>query len=147
MQIKIRPATQNDAGVAAVLMDQLADYTHEYVDHGVEERFRTIIELPEHALFVAEDENGHVMGLLSISHHWTLWHAGPCAIIEELVVDREKRGHGAGTALIQAGLDWARNQGCSEVEISTDRNNTYAQTFYEQLGFDNTSLLLEYEFD
>ena len=39
MQIKIRPANQNDAGVAAVLMDQLADYTHEYVDHGVKNAF------------------------------------------------------------------------------------------------------------
>jgi ribosomal protein S18 acetylase RimI-like enzyme len=113
----------------------------------VEDRFRAMIGLPEYAIFVAEDEEEQVIGLLSASQRWTLWHAGPCALIEELVVDTEARRQGVGRALIQAALEWARAQGCSEVEVSTDQDNADAQAFYRRLGFESEALLLEYELD
>ncbi|UCC89629.1 MAG: GNAT family N-acetyltransferase [Anaerolineales bacterium] len=141
--MRIRPATKDDALAAVDLMTQLAEYAGEIVDAGVEDRFRTMLELPQHAIFVAEDERGLAVGLLSASLRWTLWHAGPCMIIEELIVDEEARGQGVGRALIQAALDWARGQGCSEVEVSTEQANVKAQAFYRQLGFESTALLLE----
>jgi ribosomal protein S18 acetylase RimI-like enzyme len=106
-----------------------------------------MIELPQYAIFVADDEVGQVVGLLSASQRWTLWHTGRCALIEELVVDERTRRQGIGHALIQAALDWAKGQGCSEVEVSTDHDNTDAQAFYRQLGFESEALLLEYELD
>jgi GNAT superfamily N-acetyltransferase len=128
-------------------MAQLAEHTHGHVDSGVEDRFRATIELPEYAIFVAHDEDDQVIGLLSASQRWTLWHAGPCALIEELVVDGDARRQGVGRALIQAALEWARAQGCSEVEVSTDQGNADAQAFYRRLGFESEALLLEYELD
>jgi ribosomal protein S18 acetylase RimI-like enzyme len=104
-----------------------------------------MIELPQYAIFVAEDEAGQVIGLLSASQRWTLWHTGPCALIEELAVDERARRQGVGRALIQAALDWAKAQGCSEVEVSTDHDNLDAQAFYRRLGFESEALLLEYE--
>jgi GNAT superfamily N-acetyltransferase len=128
-------------------MAQLAEHAHGHVDPGVEDRFRAMVELPEYAIFVAQDENDQVIGLLSASQRWTLWHAGPCALIEELVVDADARRQGVGHALIQAALEWARGQGCSEVEVSTERDNADAQAFYRRLGFESEALLLEYELD
>lgn len=147
MQAKIRPATEKDAPAAIGLMAQLAQYAHGRVEPGVEDRFRAMLELPQYAIFVAEDEGGRVAGLLTISHRWTLWHAGPCALIEELVVEEGARSKGLGRALIQTALDWAKAQGCSEIEVSTDEDNTDAQAFYRRLGFENIALLLEYELD
>lgn len=147
MQTKIRPAIHTDAGTAVGLMAQLAEYAAGRVDAGVEDRFRAMLELPQYAIFVAEDDRGQVVGLLSASQRWTLWHAGPCAIIEELIVDEGARRKGIGRALIQAALDWARSQRCSEVEVSTDQNNVKAQAFYRQLGFGSIALLLENELD
>jgi GNAT superfamily N-acetyltransferase len=144
--VKIRLATKHDAP-AAGLMDQLAEYSHGNVDTGVEDRFRAMLELPQHAIFVAEDNRGRVVGLLTVSQRWTLWHAGPCALIEELVVDEGARGKGVGRALMQAALDWAKAQGCSEVEASTEEDNTGAQAFYRRLGFSGVALLLEHELD
>jgi ribosomal protein S18 acetylase RimI-like enzyme len=146
MQVKIRPAMKNDAPFAANLMAQLIEFSHGQLDSGVEDRFRAMLELPQYAIFVAEQE-GQVIGLLTASQRWTLWHAGPCATIEELIVDAPARRQGIGRALIQAALDWAQAQGCSEVEVSTDQDNMNAQAFYQQLGFVSESLLLEYEFD
>jgi aminoglycoside 6'-N-acetyltransferase I len=147
MQVKIRPATEADASTAAGLMAQLAQFGHGQVDPGVGERLRAMIESPQYANLVAQDEAGQVVGLLSASRRWTLWHAGPCALIEELVVDEGARGQGAGRALIEACLEWARDQGCSEIEVSTEMDNTAAQTFYRRLGFESEAMLLEYELD
>jgi ribosomal protein S18 acetylase RimI-like enzyme len=147
MQVKIRSATEQDAPAAARLMTQLAEETRGNIDPGVEDRLGAMIELPQHAIFVAEDEEGQVAGLLNASQRWTLWHTGPCALIEELVVDEGARRQGIGRALIGAALDWAGSQGCSEVEVSTDHDNTDAQAFYRQIGFESEALLMEYELD
>ena len=145
MQVKIRSARPGDAPAAAGLMAQLADHARGHIDPGVEDRFRAMLKLPGYAIFVAEDRGGQAVGLLTTSQRWTLWHAGPCALIEELVVDKGARRQGIGRALIQAALDWARGQGCSEVEVSTEPDNTDARAFYRRLGFKSEALLLEYE--
>lgn len=147
MQVKIRPATEHDAPASVGLMAQLAEFGHNQVDPGVEDRFRTMLESPQYAIFVAEDDEGQVVGLLSISQRWTLWHAGPCALIEEVVVDEEARRQGIGHALMRAALDWARAQGCSEVGVSTEGDNVKAQAFYQRLGFESVAHLLEHELE
>jgi ribosomal protein S18 acetylase RimI-like enzyme len=146
-QTKIRPATADDAPAAVGLMAQLNEFGHGQVDAGVEDRFRAMLNLPQHAIFVAQDDRGQIVGLLTASQRWTLWHTGPCALIEELVVDKGVRGQGVGRALIQAAIEWAKAQACSEVEVSTEMDNTAAQAFYRRLGFESEALLLEIEFD
>ncbi len=146
-QMKIRPATADDATAAVGLMAQLNEFGHGQVDAGVEDRFRAMLNLPQHAIFVAQHDRGQIVGLLTASHRWTLWHIGPCALIDELVVDEGARGQGVGRALIQAAIEWARAQACSEVEVSTEMDNTAAQAFYRRLGFESEALLLEIEFD
>ena len=95
MQTVVRPAIPSDAPAAGGLMAQLAEHTQGHIDPGVQDRFRAMIELPQYAIFVAEDEAGQVIGLLSASQRWTLWHTGPCAFIEELVVDERARRQGS----------------------------------------------------
>jgi len=147
MQAKIRPAKPDDALAVVRLMAQLAAHARGHIDAGVEDRFRAMLKRPQYAVFVAEDDEGNAIGLLTASRRWTLWHAGPCALIEELVVDEHARRQGLGRALIQAALDWAEAQGCSEVEVSTEQDNSAARAFYRRLGFENAALLLEREFD
>lgn len=147
MPTQIRPAIVSDAPAAVGLLAQLNEFGHGQVDAGVEDRFRAMLDLPQHAIFVAQDDRGQIVGLLTVSQRWTLWHTGPCALIEELVVDEGVRGQGVGRALIQAAIEWARAQACSEVEVSTEMDNTAAQAFYRRLGFESEALLLEIEFD
>ncbi len=146
-QAHIRPATAADAPAAMGLLAQLNEAVHGQIDAGVECRFRAMLDLPQYAIFVAQDDQGQIVGLLTASHRWTLWHTGPCAIIEELVVDEAARGQGAGRALIHAAIEWAKAQACSEIEVSTGMDNPAAQAFYRRLGFESEALLLEYELD
>jgi GNAT superfamily N-acetyltransferase len=96
---------------------------------------------------MAEDDAGQVMGLLLLSHRPTLWHSGPSALIEDIVVDERARGQGVGRALIEAGLGWARSHGCSEMEVTTEEENGASQAFFQSLGFEGAGLLLEREFE
>jgi len=147
MQARIRPANESDADAAAVLMAQLSEHCRGAAASSVADRFRAILILPNQAVFVAEDDTGQVMGLLLISHRPTLWHSGPSALIEDIVVDERARGQGVGRALIQAGFSWAKSHGCSEIEVTTEEENTASQAFFERLDFESTGVLLEHEFD
>ncbi len=147
MKVEVRPANKYDAPAAVGLMDQLAEYSEGSVDRGLVDRFLVVLELPQSAIFVAEGHKGQVVGLMTVSQRWTLWHAGPCALIEELVVDKQARGQHIGRALIQAAFDWARARGCSEVEVSTELDNADAQAFYRRVGFDRAALVLEYKLE
>ncbi len=65
--------------------------------------------------------------------------AGPGeAVIRMLVTAPEARGHGAGTALVLACLDAAREAGCSVVRLSTEPGMASAHRIYERLGFTRT---------
>ena len=65
--------------------------------------------------------------------------AGPGeAVIRMLVTAPAARGQGAGTALVLACLDAAREAGCSVVRLSTEPTMTSAHRIYERLGFTRT---------
>ncbi len=146
MDIRIRPAAPSDADAAAALVDQLAEHASGTPAHGVPGRFRAMLDMPSQAIFVAEDAEGRLCGLLTVGHQSGLWHSGPSAFIQELVVDRAVRRQGVGRALIEAAVNWARAVGSSEIGVSTEIDNLAAQAFYRRAGFDGAALLLERHF-
>ena len=147
MSVRIRPAAPGDADAAAALMAQLAGRARGTPANGVPDRLCRILEEPSQAIFVAQDEVGHLVGLLTIGRTQSLWHRGASALIEELVVHRAARRRGVGRALIQAAVDWARAAGCSEIGVSSELDNHDAQAFYRRTGFDDSALLLERHFE
>ena len=144
--MKVRLAQPADAPAVASLMAQLADHATGNPDADVEGRLCAMLMRPDQAVFVAEDEAGRVIGLLSVGHRPTLWHSGPSALIDELVVAATARKRGVGRALIAAAFDWARAAGCSEIGVSTEFANAPARAFYCRVGFDEEALLLEHHF-
>ena len=147
MSVTIRPAAPGDAEAAAALMAQLAEHASGTPADGVQDRLCQILKEPSQAIFVAQDEVGHVIGLLTVGRQQSLWHSGASALIQELVVDRAARRRGVGRALIQAAIEWARAAGCSEIGVSTELDNQDAQAFYRRTGFDESALLLERHFE
>lgn len=144
--MNVRRARAEDARYAAGLMQQLEGSAHGEVAAGLENRFQEMLDLEHHALWVAEHQ-GRIVGLITANLRPTLWHAGPSALIDELVVDETARGLGVGRALIEVVVDWARSHSASEVEVSTERDNEAAQAFYRRCGFESEAVLLEMEFD
>jgi RimJ/RimL family protein N-acetyltransferase len=52
-----------------------------------------------------------------------------------MLVDREWRGRGVGSALIQATIDWAREQGLHKLSLEVFVHNTAAIALYRKCGF------------
>jgi RimJ/RimL family protein N-acetyltransferase len=52
-----------------------------------------------------------------------------------MLVDRDWRGRGVGSALVQAAIDWARGQGLHKLCLEVFAHNTAAIALYRKHGF------------
>jgi len=76
-----------------------------------------------------------VIGLIRIkpSHHGY----GDLAML----VDRDWRGRGVGSALVRAAIDWARGQGLHKLSLEVFVHNEAAIALYSKSGFDEEGRL------
>jgi ribosomal protein S18 acetylase RimI-like enzyme len=148
--MRIRQATIEDSAVIAHLMTQLMEASGyegwQVSPEQVEERLRKMADSDAYQVLLAEDE-GQVMGLLSLSFRHTLFHPAPSALIDELVVERGHRRRGVGQQLVAEAIERCRAAGCCEIEVSTERSNEAAQEFYRRHGFGHEAVLFELEFE
>ena len=96
---------------------------------------RLIIENPHFGRILVLRHGSVVVGMVNILYTISTALGGRVAILEDMVVDPECRGGGAGSALLQAAIAFARDQGCLRVTLLTDRINSGAIRFYERHGF------------
>jgi N-acetylglutamate synthase-like GNAT family acetyltransferase len=66
------------------------------------------------------------------------WSGKPFAILDSIVVAEDNQGKGQGTDLIKHALKLAKQQGCSQVNLTSNTRRTRAHRFYETLGFEPT---------
>ena len=83
------------------------------------------------ALLLAQDGE-QVKGYISLQ----LGNAPASAWVEDLVVDREHRQQGIGTALVLAGKDWCQRKGLSRLTLEMQPKNYPAIQLAQKLGFD-----------
>jgi GNAT superfamily N-acetyltransferase len=67
-----------------------------------------------------------------------VWYDGSVALLDELYVVPELRGHGIGTAIIGKLLSLAHATGVDLIEINVDEPDVDAQRFYVRHGFSST---------
>lgn len=84
-------------------------------------------------LFVARHE-GRIVGALTLAV-FTI-PTGVRAWIEDVVVDGDVRGLGAGEALTLAAIDVARSQGAVSVDLTSRPTREAANRLYQRLGFE-----------
>ncbi len=90
---------------------------------------------PAHLLVAVQDADD-VVGTLQLSFLPGLSRRGELrAQIEAVRIRADRRGAGAGEALIAWALAEARRRGCGLVQLTTDRSRRDAHRFYERLGF------------
>lgn len=77
-------------------------------------------------------------GVAVLSFRPNVWYRGPVAILDELYVRPELRGHRLGSALLDAALHLVQERGGSLIKINVDGEDTDARRFYEAHGFTNT---------
>lgn len=130
--VAVRRARPGDASAVLALALELG-YKPE--ERGFDETFAMVVRHPEAVVFVAA-QGARVVGYLALSHRPQIRLGGRLAVIDELVVTRDQRAAGIGSALLDAALDHARSIGCCRVEVSSRRTReSYTRGFYARRGF------------
>jgi ribosomal protein S18 acetylase RimI-like enzyme len=76
-------------------------------------------------------------GLAVLRFRPSLWTQGLECYLAELYVVPDLRGQGIGRALMDAVLEFAREQGADYMELNTSDDDVAARKLYESLGFTN----------
>jgi GNAT superfamily N-acetyltransferase len=92
-------------------------------------RLGELVHPLDHPALVAEAAGGHLLGVLTYvpGHDWR-----QCEI---LTLHAGEQWRGAGTALIEAVGQLARQQGCARLWVITTNDNVDALRFYQRRGF------------
>ena len=85
------------------------------------------------------EENGELLGCLQLTFlpgipQFGMWRAQ----VEGVRVKSTQRGSGVGKKMIQAVMAIARERGCAQLQLTTNKARKDAQRFYEQLGFEKS---------
>jgi GNAT superfamily N-acetyltransferase len=95
-------------------------------------RLRTLLAGPDTLALLAGEP---AEGLALVTFRPNVWYPGPVALLDELYVVPDRRGHGIGTAVMQRLLTLAREREVCLIEINVDEADVDAQRFYERHGF------------
>jgi RimJ/RimL family protein N-acetyltransferase len=143
MSFRIRPADPADAeqltrlaeAVSAEPGGWLISTGGEWRSAGDERRYlKALRRYPHAAVFVAEQEDGALVGRLSVSRdtHPASSHVADLG----LMVASNARRQGVGRALLWAAVEWARGAGVRKLELHVFPWNDAAISLYEAFGFE-----------
>jgi RimJ/RimL family protein N-acetyltransferase len=139
----IRPADPADAealtrlaeAVSAEPEGWLISSNGEWRAVGDERRYlKALRRYPHAAVFVAERDDGAIVGRLSVARdqHPASAHVADLG----LMVAHDARGRGVGTALLEAAVEWAGGAGVRKLELHVFPWNEPAIQLYEKFGFE-----------
>jgi GNAT superfamily N-acetyltransferase len=150
MDVTIRAATIADEAPFLDLLEQLFDppggmppgYTRERGAFG----FRWAIDRPDADVLLALDGE-RIVGLASVYADIESIRFGRRCWLQDLVVDSAERSTGVGKALLDAASDWAREHGCTHLELASGMGRKDAHRFYEREGMTGSMHYLKWLLD
>jgi ribosomal protein S18 acetylase RimI-like enzyme len=156
-KVVVRRATSDDLDVAMALDLELPRHQERSPVFGPaappgitdedRQEFLSEVDDPEVALFLAEIGDKPVGELLMVPVERSSMHSGlarpeRAAFLTFAATLPEARGSGAGLALTNAGLTWAREQGYPVTVVDWRETNLLASRFWPRRGFRRTFLRL-----
>ena len=140
---KIEKANIIDIPILCELLDCLFSQEVEFVPNkALQERgLKTIIKSDTMGdIFVVRVEN-KVVAMVNILYTFSTALGSAVAILEDMIVNSEYRGKGIGRKLMNYILEYLKNNGFKRVTLITDADNTNAHKFYEQNGFQGSTMI------
>jgi GNAT superfamily N-acetyltransferase len=132
--IILRSASDRDARIIASHLGELGYPTDPSV---IPDRLRGIRKEGGEIL-LASDSAGIELGLMSLAKHSVLHGPGPVAYITALVTSESARRRGVGRRLVEAAKQWAAEQGCSRITVTSAERRADAHAFYPSCGLPYT---------
>lgn len=140
MSVLLRPATTDD--VSLLLGFMRGYYAHDRIvlnEQAARNALHPPLTDPGIGRVWVIEESGKAVGYVVALFGWSLEFHGRDCFLDELYIEPEFRGRGAGTqamALVEAEL---RTLGVRAMHLEVERSNTGAQRFYASLGFEDRS--------
>ncbi len=84
-------------------------------------------------LIIARNENNDIVGALTLAVYRVP--TGIRSVIEDVIVDISTRGEGVGEALMQRGIELAREKGAGNISLTSNPMRVAANKLYLRVGF------------
>lgn len=142
MNIRIRTAKKNDIPIILGLLYELGRPKPER-DSDVEV-FRNLVKKQisdsGKSILVAENDDVHVVGMLSLNFLPRLNRNNLELYIPEIIVTEKYQKKGIGTKLMKACISLAKENQCHKIRLESGTFRKEAHQFYKNLGFETNSL-------
>ncbi|MFQ5381647.1 MAG: GNAT family N-acetyltransferase [Dehalococcoidia bacterium] len=137
--VEVREATAADQedvlGLLRQLMSAATEESAINQPSGIEV-FRELLDGRAGSVLVAE-EDGVILGLITLSYPVAIRCGGPYSCIEEFIVSERARGKGVGGRLLEAAIAKAAERGCFELQVNRPSDlgyPVYIEHGWEDLG-------------
>jgi ribosomal protein S18 acetylase RimI-like enzyme len=130
--VAITPATTVSEELVAALA-RLVPQLSSSAEAPTREELEAIVASPATTLLVARDDDGAIVGSLTLALFRTP--TGARAWIEDVVVDHDVRGRGIGEALVEEAIRLAAEAGSRTVDLTSRQSREAANRLYEKIGF------------
>ena len=157
--VAIRPATRADLPAVGRLGAMLVQTHHDFdarrfipatpqTEHGYEWFLGTQLDQRDAVILVAERE-GEVIGYTYACVEGFDWMMlrGPAGVINDILVDPARRGHGVGRMLLDAAVAALQARGARQLVLYTAMGNEPAQRLFASAGFRRTMIEMTRELD
>ena len=141
--MRIRPATAADEAAVLALIEELFEppggRPKGYSPERGREGFRHAVQHPEADVLLAVDGDT-IVGLASVYADFLSIRYGKRCWLQDLVVTASRRSEGIGALLLAAAADWARERGCTHLELASGAGRRDAHRFYLSQGMAQSML-------
>lgn len=130
--MEIRRITLDDLDRVFELLNVLYENKLKY------EKFKEIYKLKlndENSYYIVAIEENKIIGILTSELQVKLHRTKKQSFIEDLIVDKDYRNKGIGKALLHNAVEYAKNNNCEVVELTSYIKNENAHRFYENNNF------------
>ncbi|MBU5444712.1 aminoglycoside 6'-N-acetyltransferase [Paenibacillus sp. MSJ-34] len=109
------------------------DNSREYV----RSEFEELLESEKDIFYLAFVEGVYVGFIhMSLRHDYVEGsHSSPVGYVEGIYVDHKYRRKGISKKLVEAGEQWSKSLGCSQMASDTQLDNDGSQQFHKKIGF------------
>lgn len=132
MEIRIRKATEQDLGTVYTLIKEFATYLGKIDKVRISQDY-FFNNSNYFDCLLAENSKGEVIGyalFCTVFHTWS----GKAIYLDDLFVKEDFRKHSVGTMLVCAIIDFAKQQGISNLNWQVLEWNEAAIEFYKKMG-------------
>lgn len=127
----LRNALIDDFKEIHTLSSQLG---YDYPSNLLKNKLKKILTYKDHKIIVVEDDNNKVVGYVHGQIYELLYFDRMINILG-IVVDKKYRGKGYGKRLMEKIEEWAKENKCNGIRLTSNANRKEAHLFYENMGY------------